>query len=243
MPDKKNELQALRHSSEHVLTQAMLKLYGQDKVKMAMGPATDEGFYFDFDSSADFKLTEDEFGKIEAEMSKIIAANLPITRQEISLDEARRLFADNPYKQEWLDEIEKRNEKPTVYWTGEPSAEKLKSGESFVDLCKGPHVNSTGEIKAFKLLSLAGAYWHGEEKNKMLTRIYGTAFFSQQELDDYLHLIEEAKKRDHKKLGIALDLFTFSDLVGAGLPLWAQCYATYLMIMFGNYVKNVAILK
>jgi threonyl-tRNA synthetase len=124
--------------------------------------------------------------------------------------DAKKLFKDNPYKMEWLEEIEKRDEKPTVFWTG----------KEFVDLCAGPHVKSTSEIKAFKLLKLAGAYWHGDEKNKMLTRIYGTAFESQKELDEYLKMMAEAEKRDHRKLGKELKLFTFSDLVGPGLPLW-----------------------
>ncbi len=215
-----SSLQEIRHSAEHVLTQAMQRLYGAETVIMAMGPATEDGFYFDFDSKDGFKVSEDMFFEIESEMVKIIKANLPITRHEVSIAEARKMFADNPYKQEWLDEIEARGEQATVYWTGEPDLAKLASGESFVDLCKGPHVQSTGQIKAFKLLSVAGAYWHGDEHNQMLTRIYGTAFGSKEELKAYLFQIEEAKKRDHRKLGKELDLFTFSDLVGAGLPLW-----------------------
>ncbi|HOZ03383.1 MAG TPA: threonine--tRNA ligase [Candidatus Woesebacteria bacterium] len=218
--DKNQELLALRHSGEHILTQAMIRLFGPERVIMAMGPATEEGFYFDFDSGEGFKLTEDEFGRIEKEMAKIIAADLPISRHEVSIAEARELFADNPYKQEWLDQIADRDEKISVYWTGDVDLAKVKTGESFVDLCKGPHASSTGQIKAFKLLSLAGAYWHGDEKNKMLTRVYGTAFPIQAELDNYLTLLDEAKKRDHRKLGKELDLFTFSELVGGGLPLW-----------------------
>lgn len=201
-----NNLESLRHSAEHILTQAMLKLF--PKIKMAMGPATDEGFYFDFDPNG-YKISGEDFSKIEAEMSKIAKEDLPIKKEEISLPAARKLFANNPYKQEWLNEIEKRGEKATVYWTG----------EQFVDLCKGPHVASTGKVKAFKLLSVAGAYWHGDEKNKMLTRIYGTAFPTQKELDDFLKAQEEADESDHRKIGKDLDLFTFSDLVGKGLPL------------------------
>jgi threonyl-tRNA synthetase len=221
-----DQLFKLRHTAEHVLTMAMLRLYGADQIVMAMGPATDDGFYFDFDTSDDFKLSETEFPKIEKEMQKIIDQDLPVVRQEISLADARKMFADNPYKQEWLDEIEEKGEQATVYWLGEPNQADLPAGRagqagSFVDLCSGPHANSTGEIKAFKLLSMAGAYWHGDEKNKMLTRIYGTAFFSPEELDKYLTNLAEAKKRDHKKLGPQLDLFSFSDLVGPGLPLWS----------------------
>jgi threonyl-tRNA synthetase len=204
-----DQLYKIRHSAEHVLTQAMLRLYGNDKFFMAMGPATDDGFYFDFEALNDFKITEEDFPKIEAEMAKIIKENLPIVRQEITLDQAKVLFKNNPYKLEWLNSIEDRNEVISIY----------KTGEDFTDLCAGPHVESTNEIKAFKLLSLAGAYWHGDEKNKMLTRIYGTAFDSQKALDDYLFMIEEAKKRDHRKLGPQLGLF-FIDETAPGMPYW-----------------------
>jgi len=208
-PQKKENLLALRHSVEHVLTQAMINLYGKDKVIMAMGPATDDGFYFDFDSPGDFKISEADFPKIEKEMKKIIKADLPLKRKEIPVKEARKLFKGNPYKQEWLDEIEKDGKKAIVYWTG----------DDFVDLCSGPHIVSTGEIKAFKLLSVAGAYWHGHEKNKMLTRIYGTAFETREELDKYLKRLEEAKKRDHRILGRQLDIFVINEDIGRGLPL------------------------
>jgi threonyl-tRNA synthetase len=217
-----NQLFKLRHTAEHVLTMAMRRLYGADQVIMAMGPATDDGFYFDFDSPADFKISETDFPKIEAEMQRIIDQDLPVVRQEISLASARAMFASNLYKQEWLDEIEEKGEPASVYWLGQPDqVDQPDQADSFVDLCSGPHANSTGVIKAFKLLSIAGAYWHGDEKNKMLTRIYGTAFSSPAELDKYLTNLAEAKKRDHRKLGRELDLFNFSDLVGPGLPLWS----------------------
>lgn len=215
MSNDNDKLFKLRHSAEHVLTQAMHRLYGADRVVMAMGPATDEGFYFDFELKEGLKISEDNFKQIEKEMFKIIKANLPITRHEIEIAEARKLFADNPYKQDWLDKIEEQGEKATVYWTGE-----VNGADSFVDLCKGPHVDATGEIGAAKLLSVAGAYWHGDENNQMLTRIYGTAFDTKEEQDQYLDMLAEAKRRDHKKLGKELDLFTFSELVGPGLPLW-----------------------
>jgi threonyl-tRNA synthetase len=210
-PITNHQLMAMRHSCEHVLHQAMTELF--PGLKRAMGPATEEGFYHDFDYSG--KVTEADFPKIEKRMREIINKKLPIIRQEISLEEAKKLFKNNPYKLDWLKQIKEKGEKATVYWTGEPG----KPG-SDVDLCKGPHVNNTGEIGAFKLLSIAGAYWHGDEKNKMLTRIYGTCFATQKELDQYLWQQEEAKKRDHRKLGKKLDLFTFSDLVGSGLPLY-----------------------
>lgn len=204
-----DQLFKIRHSAEHVLTQAMQNLYGIDKFYMAMGPATDDGFYFDFEPLDGFKISEEDFPKIEAEMKKIINQKLPITRKELSLEEAKKIFASNPYKMEWLDSIENRGEIISVYYTG----------NNFVDLCAGPHIGNTGDIKAFKLLSIAGAYWHGDEKNKMLTRIYGTAFESQKELDSYLLMIEEAKKRDNRKLGPQLGIY-FIDETAPGMPYW-----------------------
>lgn len=202
--DKK--LEAMRHSVEHVLTQAMLKLY--PGLKMAMGPATEDGFYFDFDFKG--KISEDDFPKIEEEMRKIIKKDLPFKKENLTIEEARKLFKNNKYKQEWLDEIENKGEKATVYWTG----------DEFVDLCNGPHVASTGKIGPFKLLSIAGAYWRGDEKNKMLARIYGTTFPTKKELDEHLRKLGEAKKRDHRALGQKLELFMFDNEVGQGLPLW-----------------------
>jgi len=199
----------IRHSAEHILTHAMERLFGQDKFFMAMGPATDEGFYFDFEPLNGFKITEDDFPQIEAEMAKIIKKNLPITQKIINLPEAKKLFANNPYKIEWLDSITDRGEKISVYWTA----------DQFVDLCAGPHVDSTKQVTAFKLLSIAGAYWHGDEKNKMLTRIYGVAFDSKDKLKEYLKNLEEAKKRDHRKLGPQLGLF-FLDETAPGMPYW-----------------------
>lgn len=201
-------LHSIRHSAEHILTQAVQRLY-PNKFIMAMGPATDDGFYFDFEPVGDFKISDTDFPVIEAEMAKIVKENLPIVRQEITLEEAKKMFKDNPYKMEWLDSIQNRREVITIY----------KTGEEFVDLCAGPHVNSTNQVKAIKLLSIAGAYWHGDEKNKMLTRVYGTAFESQSELEQYLKNIEEAKKRDHRKLGPQLGLF-FLDETAPGMPYW-----------------------
>lgn len=229
-PDK---LLVMRHTAEHVLMMAMEQFYGKGKFLMALGPATDDGFYFDFDSIDDFKVAEDDFPKLEKRMKKIIQANLPMKQLDLDIGVARRVFAHNPYKQEWLDEIEKNGESAGVYLSG--AAEQIESDlqtletvknnqeipelKSFIDLCNGPHSESTGAIKAFKLLSIAGAYWRGDEKNKMLTRIYGTAFNSQEELDKYLWLREEAKKRDHRRLGKELDLFVIDESIGKGLPL------------------------
>ncbi|PIR58573.1 MAG: threonine--tRNA ligase [Parcubacteria group bacterium CG10_big_fil_rev_8_21_14_0_10_35_15] len=214
------ELEKMRHSCEHVLTMAMLRLWG-NKIKAAMGPATEEGFYFDFDSVG-IKVSEADFPKIEAEMTKIIKEDLSILKGEMTAEEAKKFFntniyKGNEYKHEWLNLIKTRGEKISIYWMGKKGKD---IPETFVDICSGPHVKSTGHIGAFKLLSVAGAYWHGSEKNKMLTRIYGTCFPTQKELDDYLSNIEEAKKRDHRKLGRELELFTISEEVGPGLTIW-----------------------
>jgi threonyl-tRNA synthetase len=217
LKEEKSDLWKMRHTAEHVLHQAMKELY--PSIHLAMGPATDEGFYFDFDSSPEgreaVKISEDDFAQIEERMHQIIERDLPMIEQEVAVNEARQLFGDNPYKLEWVDQIESRGERATVYWTGKPGEQG-----SMVDLCAGPHAPSTGAVKAFKLLKVAGAYWHGDEKNKMLTRIYGTAFASQAELDAYLALQEEAKKRDHRKIGQDQELFFVDDMVGKGLVMW-----------------------
>jgi threonyl-tRNA synthetase len=199
-----NKLTPLRHSCEHVLMQAMQRLY-PNKFLMAMGPATSEGFYFDFEPTNNFKISEENFPEIEAEMIKIMKESLPIKKESISLQKAQEIFADNPYKLDWLKNIQN----PTIY----------KTGDEFTDLCAGPHVESTNKIGIFKLLSIAGAYWHGDEKNKMLTRIYGTAFNTPKELKKYLNNLEESKKRDHRKLGPQLDLF-FIHETAPGMPYW-----------------------
>lgn len=210
MEKNDEQLSILRHSCEHVMHQAMVELF--PGLKRAMGPATKEGFYLDFDY--DGKVTEEDFPKIEKRMQEIIKANLPLIREEVSLKKAREMFKDNPYKLEWIDEAEKNGQKAIIYWAGEPG----KPGSDY-DFCKGPHVKSTSEVGPFKLLSVAGAYWHGSEKNKMLTRIYGTCFQTQKELDDYLNMLEEAKKRDHRKIGKELELFSFHE-EGPGFVFW-----------------------
>ncbi len=224
MPPEDKKLWALRHTAEHVLHTAMQNLY--PKLKKAMGPATSDGFYFDFDLEE--KVSEEEFPKIEKEMQKLIDLNLPMIQEDVSIDKAKDLFRGNPYKLDWIEDIKKRGEKVSIY----------KMGSVDVDLCSGPHVAATGDVKAFKLLSVAGAYWHGDEKNKMLTRIYGTVFPTIKELNEYLTLQEEAKKRDHRKLGRELDLFTFSDLVGSGLPLYTPKGALIRRLV-NDYVEDV----
>lgn len=208
MNNKQDNLKALRHTAEHVLMQAM-DIIWPNKIIKAMGPPTDDGFYFDFDlkgGTDGLKITEKDFERIEKEIVRIVEKDLPLVKKELAVSEGRKLFTDNPYKQEWLDGIEEKGEKATVYYTGDPTDKAI---EPFVDLCAGPHLESTGEVGAVKLLSVAGAYWHGDEKKKMLVRIYGTAFPTKKELDQYLENLEEAKKRDHRKIGKELDLFSF----------------------------------
>ncbi len=204
---KKNDitLDTLRHSTAHVMAQAVKDLYGD--VKLAIGPAIEDGFYYDFD--APVRFSEEDLKKIERRMEEIIKADFPFERQEMTREEAIDFFRKRgePYKVELLQDMEDGT--VSVYRQGD-----------FVDLCRGPHVPSTGKIGAFKLLSLAGAYWRGDERNKMLQRIYGTAFFDRKALRQYLKRLEEAKKRDHRKLGKALDLFSVSEDVGPGLIHW-----------------------
>ena len=198
-----NELQTLRHSASHVMAQAVKRLFPQ--VKLAIGPAIDTGFYYDFDTPTPF--TAEDLEKIEAEMKKIAKENLKIERFELPREEALELMKDEPYKIELINDL--------------PEGETIsfyKQGE-FTDLCAGPHVNYTSKVKAYKLLSATGAYWRGDEKNKMLQRIYATAFLSKEELQADLDRREEAKKRDHNKLGRELELFTTSDVIGQGLPI------------------------
>jgi threonyl-tRNA synthetase len=226
--EKQQHLHKLRHSCEHILTMAIRKFYPD--MKMAMGPATDEGFYFDVDLGQE-KITDSDFKKIEKEMWRIINSQLDFVQEEIEIDKARKIFEGNPYKQEWLDEIEQKGEKATVYYTGRGTPDE------FVDLCSGPHVDNTSQIKAFKLLKVAGAYWRGNEKNKMLTRIYGTAFANKEDLKQHLWMLEEAKKRDHRKIGKEQDLFTFDEEIGPGLPIWMP-NGTIIKDLLENWAKD-----
>lgn len=198
-----NELQTLRHSASHVMAQAVKRLYPD--VKLAIGPAIDNGFYYDFDTEHTF--TPEDLEAIEKEMKKIAKENLKIERFELPRDEALELMKNEPYKCELIRDLPE-DEVISFYKQGE-----------FIDLCAGPHVNYTSKVKAYKLLSATGAYWHGNEKNKMLQRIYGTAFFNKTDLEEHLQKLEEAKKRDHNKLGRELELFTTCDLIGQGLPI------------------------
>ncbi|MCP5464447.1 MAG: threonine--tRNA ligase [Deltaproteobacteria bacterium] len=206
-PGHENDpVEKMRHSAAHILADAVTRLYPD--AKPTIGPVIENGFYYDFDYPPGF--SEDDLEKIEAEMKKIIKENQKFERIDMSRDDALKMFKENgeTYKLEILQSIPE-GEDITFYKHGE-----------FVDLCKGPHANYTKQVKAIKLLSVAGAYWRGDENNAMLQRIYGTAFASKEDLANYLEQLEEAKKRDHRKLGKELEIFTFDDEVGPGLPLW-----------------------
>ena len=196
---------ALRHTASHILAQAVKRLYKDSNVQLAIGPAIDNGFYYDFD--IDRQLTEADLRDIEKEMKKIVKENLKLERKEVSRADAIAFFKEKGenYKVELIEDLP------------EDATISMYSQGEFTDLCAGPHVLSTGKVKAFKLQSVAGAYWRGSEKNKMLQRIYGTAFEKQADLDEYLHMLEEAAKRDHRKLGKELDLFSLHE-EGPGFP-------------------------
>ncbi|HEB2139248.1 threonine--tRNA ligase [Staphylococcus aureus] len=203
-------LEVLRHSTAHLMAHAIKRLYGN--VKFGVGPVIEGGFYYDFD--IDQNISSDDFEQIEKTMKQIVNENMKIERKVVSRDEAKELFSNDEYKLELIDAIPE-DENVTLYSQGD-----------FTDLCRGVHVPSTAKIKEFKLLSTAGAYWRGDSNNKMLQRIYGTAFFDKKELKAHLQMLEERKERDHRKIGKELELFTNSQLVGAGLPLWLPNGAT-----------------
>ena len=209
VPDKQQrategeKLETMRHSAAHVLAEAVQSIFPD--AKFGIGPAIEDGFYYDFDLPR--SLTPDDLPLIEAKMGEIIASNLPLIGQEVTKEEARSLFAAQPYKLELIKEIP--DEKVGLYQQG-----------SFLDLCRGPHVSATKEIKAFKLLSIAGAYWRGDEHRPMLQRVYGVAFDTEEALAEHLKKLDEAAKRDHRKLGKELDLFSLHEEAGPGLVHW-----------------------
>lgn len=215
---KESHLYKIRHSAAHVMAQAVMEMFPDGKV--TIGPPVENGFYYDFDLPRN--LTPEDLEAIEKRMRQIVQGKFDFKKTVVSADEAKKIFADQPYKLELIEGLEKGG----LDEYGNPLDEKpeisIYQQDSFVDLCRGPHVENTKEIKpdAFKLTSIAGAYWRGDEKNKMLQRVYGTAWENKKQLDEYLHLLEEAKKRDHRKLGKELEIFTFDEEVGPGLPLW-----------------------
>lgn len=209
-PGSDEALEVLRHSTAHLMAQALKRIYGD--VKFGVGPVIEGGFYYDFDM--DEKVSSDDFENIEKTMKQIVNENYKIERKVVSREEAKDFFKDDPYKLELIDAIPE-DENVTLYTQGE-----------FTDLCRGVHVPSTSKIKEFKLLSTAGAYWRGDSDNKMLQRIYGTAFFDKKDLKAHLDMLEERRERDHRRIGKDLELFTNNQLVGAGLPLWLPNGAT-----------------
>ncbi len=201
----KEGLEVFRHSTAHLLAHAVVELF--PTAKPTIGPTVEEGFYYDFDIERHF-IPED-LTKIEERMQEIVKKDYKVERIELTLSEAKGMFRDNPYKIELIEEFHQQKLPISAYRQG-----------NFTDLCRGPHIPNTGKIKAFKLAKVAGAYWRGDQKNKQLQRIYGTSFPEKKELDAYLKMLEEAEKRDHKKIGRELELFMTSELVGKGLPIW-----------------------
>ena len=213
-----SELYKIRHSTAHIMAEAVLEKFPEGKV--AIGPAIADGFYYDFDLPR--ALTPEDLEEIEHRMKKIIKGNHPFIKEVVSADEAKKIFADQPYKIELIEGLEKGGMDEDGNPTDEKPEISIYKQDKFVDLCRGPHVSNTSEINpnAIKLLNVSGAYWRGDEKRPMLQRIYGTAWETEAEVRDYLWKQEEAKKRDHRKLGKELDLFSVSDEVGQGLILW-----------------------
>src|ERR687884_785192 len=214
-------LYVLRHSTAHAMAQAILELYPGSK--LTIGPPIENGFYYDIDVAG--RITDEDLPRIEEKMREIAERDLPIECFSVSKTEAERLYEDNPYKLEIIDELEDGD--ITIYKQGE-----------FFDLCLGPHVPSTGALGAFKLQNIAGAYWRGDEKNRMLTRIYGTAWPTEKELKAYLRRLEEARQNDHRKLGRELELFTFSPDTGAGIPLFLP-KGEMMRHLMEDYVREV----
>jgi len=212
--NKKEELERVRHSAAHIMAEAVKSLFPE--AKFGIGPAIENGFYYDFDLPR--PLVPEDLSEIESKMKGIIKADMPFLRESIGKEEARQLFAAQPYKLELIDEIE--DDEVTIYRQGD-----------FVDLCRGPHVASTGKIRAFKLVSIAGAYWRGDEKLPMLQRIYGVAFETREDLKEHLKKLDEAQKRDHRKLGKELDLYSVHREAGPGLICWHPKGATVRRII------------
>ncbi|NLQ36283.1 threonine--tRNA ligase [Streptococcus mutans] len=216
-PDHEDALDILRHSAAHLFAQAARRLFPD--IHLGVGPAIQDGFYYDTDNEAG-QISNEDLPRIEEEMKKIVKENFPSVREEVTKDEAREIFKNDPYKLELIEEHSEDAGGLTIYRQGE-----------YVDLCRGPHVPSTGRIQVFHLLNVAGAYWRSDSNNAMMQRIYGTAWFDKKDLKSYLKRLEEAKERDHRKLGKELDLFMISQEVGQGLPFWLPDGATIRRII------------
>jgi threonyl-tRNA synthetase len=212
-------LRVMRHSASHCLAQAVERLYDEEEIKLAIGPPTDEGFYYDFDN---LEIDEDDLADLEREIEAIVAEDYEIEREDVSIEEAEQRLADEPYKLELLEELAEEGDQVSFYGQGE-----------WEDLCAGPHVDSTGEIGVVKLLEIAGAYWRGDEENEMQTRIYGTAFEDESDLEAFIERKEEAEKRDHRRIGSEMNLFSIQDVTGPGLPLYHPAGKTVLKELEG----------
>ncbi len=247
--NQQSDLHAMRHSLAHILATAITRLYSG--VKLGVGPVVENGFYYDVDLGDDAQLSEEDFSKIEAEMQKVIAEDQPFERFAKNIDEAIAWAKDNkqPYKEELLNDLKRAGttvasdldaEELGLVADGESKVDEVsfyKNGD-FTDLCRGPHVESTGKAGAFKLMRVSGAYWRGKETNAQMQRVYGLGFATEKELRQHLAMLEEAKKRDHRKLGQELDLFTFSELVGPGLPLFTP-RGTVLRRKLDDFVQSM----
>ncbi|HEX6786885.1 MAG TPA: TGS domain-containing protein, partial [Acidimicrobiales bacterium] len=210
----------LRHSTAHVMAQAVTQLY--PGAKFSIGPAIDDGFYYDFDLPDGKTFSDDDLAAIEARMGEIVAANQPFVRAELEPEAALELFADQPYKREIIERVQEADADDADAGEVAPGTaiSVYRNTPEFVDLCRGPHVPSTGRLGPFKLMKVAGAYWRGNEKGPMLQRIYGTAWENQAALAEHLHRLEEAEKRDHRRLAAELDLVSFPSELGGGLAVW-----------------------
>ena len=225
MTTSKISLETMRHSTSHLMAAAILELFPE--VKFGIGPAIENGFYYDLDLP--FSLTPDHLKKIEKKMNELKKKNLKFEKNELSIEEAKEFFEklDQLYKLKLINDLEKVEKKVSIYRLG-----------NFTDLCKGPHLKSSAEIPAFRLRKIAGAYWLGNEKNKMLQRIYGLAFLTEKDLQEYLKFEEEVEKRDHRRLGKDLDLFSFDEEIGAGLPIWHPKGALIRQIIEDFWIKE-----
>ncbi len=249
MTDKDNQLNAMRHSLAHIMAAAITNLW--PNVRLGVGPVVDNGFYYDIDLGPDVKISEEDFAKIEAEMKQIISAGQEFIRSEKPIDEAIAWAngANQPYKEELLNDLKRAGttvvkdlniDELGLATDGDSAVQDVSfyTNGDFTDLCRGPHLNNTSEAGAFKLMRVAGAYWRGKETNPQMQRLYGVAFATDKELRQYLNMLEEAKKRDHRKLGHDLDLYVTSDLVGSGLPMFTP-RGTVLREELANYSNEL----
>jgi threonyl-tRNA synthetase len=225
-PDSERGLVAIRHSTAHVLAQAVLSLF--PGATYAIGPPIEHGFYYDFELPGGATFSQDDLARIEAKMREIIASNQPFERHEVSAAEGAQLFRDHPYKREIIERVDASE------ISGDGTVSYYRNSDDFIDLCRGPHVPSTGRLGHFALQRVAGAYWRGDHTRPMLQRIYGTAWASEKQLKEHLHRLEEAEKRDHRRLATELDLVSWPEELGPGLAVWHPKGALVRKLMEDN---------